>query len=107
MAGIEQDVKQEPLAFFREILLRNESVVNFLDSDWLMLNERLAKLYGISGVDGPELRRVALERLQNEKTLTTGDMPGRVRGGLLGMAGVHLWVPMAIGRNRSNVASTF
>ncbi len=91
MAGIEQDVKQEPLAFFREILQRDESVVNFLDSDWLILNERLAKLYGIAGVDGTELRRVALKLSQPALPADGTYSPQTCRGGLLGMAGVHLW----------------
>ena len=55
MVGIEQDVKEEPLAFFREVLRRNEPLASFLDSDWLMLNERLAKLYVLSGVEGTQL----------------------------------------------------
>lgn len=84
MVGIEADVKEEPLAFFREVLQRDESILCFLDSDWLMLNERLAKLYGISGVEGPKLRRVALPR-------GNGQASSERRGGLLGMAGVHLW----------------
>lgn len=84
MVGIEADVQEEPLAFFREVLHRDESIVNFLDSDWLMLNERLAKLYEIEGVKGSEFRRVALQR-------DTGSGANVCRGGLLGMAGVHLW----------------
>ncbi len=84
MVGIENDVQEEPLAFFREVLRHDESVANFLDSDWLMLNERLAKLYGIAGVQGTQLRRVELKR--NEADAASGR-----RGGLLGMAGVHLW----------------
>jgi len=84
MVGIDKDVETEPLAFFREILNRREPVNQFLNSDWLMLNERLAKLYGIEGVTGLELRRVALDR-------KSGTPEQEVRGGLLGMAGVHLW----------------
>ena len=84
MAGIEADVKQEPLAFFREVLQHDEPITSFLDSDWLMLNERLAKLYDIRGVQGTQLRRVSL----NGQDMTSG---ARRRGGLLGMAGVHLW----------------
>ncbi len=84
MVGIEADVQEEPLAFFREILRKDEPIVTFLDSDWLMLNERLAKLYGIEGVTGTELRRVALKRDDKNPS-------GIRRGGLLGMAGVHLW----------------
>ena len=81
MAGIEKDVEEEPLAFFREVLTKDEPVASFLDSDWLMLNDRLAKLYEIPGVTGSELRRVALNQHD----------AGERRGGLLGMAGVHLW----------------
>ena len=33
---------------------------NFIDSDWTMLNERLAAHYGIDGVRGEQMRRVAL-----------------------------------------------
>jgi hypothetical protein len=83
MAGIDKDVEAEPLAFFREVLRKDEPVDRFLDSDWLMLNERLANLYGIEGVTGVELRRVALDRGEASAA--------GVRGGLLGMAGVHLW----------------
>ena len=91
MVGVEQDVKEELLAFFREVLHRDESVVNFLDSDWLMVNERLAKLYDLKGVVGPELRRVPLPRGKDAESRTDSSMPERVRGGLLGAAGVHLW----------------
>lgn len=85
MVGISEDVQQEPLAFFREVLLRDRPITDFLDSDWLMLNERLAKLYGLAGVSGPELRRVPLTPNGDEFAAQAR------RGGLLGMAGVHLW----------------
>jgi hypothetical protein len=51
---------QETTGFFREVLTRNLGLREFLDSDWTMLNERLARHYGISGVAGEEMRRVAL-----------------------------------------------
>jgi hypothetical protein len=50
----------ETRAFFRELLAKDRSVAELADSDWAMLNQRLAELYGIPGVEGPELRRVAL-----------------------------------------------
>ena len=59
-AGLEKDIVQEPLAFFREVLDKEEPIQSFLSSDWLMLNERLASYYGISGVVGNEFRRVPL-----------------------------------------------
>ena len=76
--GIADDLKQEPLMVFRELLRKDDSVLSLLDSDWTMLNERLATWYGIEGVAGDEFRRVRLP----------DDSP---RGGLVSMAGVHWW----------------
>jgi hypothetical protein len=64
------------LEFFRTILLHDLDAVNFIDSDFLIVNDRLAVHYGIPGVVGEEFRRVDLP-------------PDSRRGGLLGMAGVH------------------
>ncbi len=51
----------ESIGYFREVLKNNLSVRDFLASDWTMLNERLALHYGISGVSGDVMRRVALK----------------------------------------------
>ena len=51
---------EETQRFFREILDRDLSLLNFVDSDFTFLNERLAKHYGISGVRGQSFRRVML-----------------------------------------------
>lgn len=59
---IEEHSRQETLRFFREVLDKNESVLNFIDSDFTMLNGPLAKWYGIDGVAGPKFRRVALPK---------------------------------------------
>ncbi|HZZ81450.1 MAG TPA: DUF1592 domain-containing protein [Gemmataceae bacterium] len=67
--------REEPYAFFAEVLHKNLPITSFLDSDFVVINERLAKHYGIDGVKGPEFRRVALK-------------PGSHRGGVLGMAGL-------------------
>src|SRR6185503_14887423 len=57
-------------------MLKNDlSIVNFIDSDFSMLNERLAQHYGIPGVEGLHLRRVSLPK-------------GSHRGGLLGQAAI-------------------
>lgn len=67
----------EALAFFAEVLQKDASALAFIDSDWTMLNERLAKFYGIEGVVGEDFRRVSL--------------PSDIhRGGVLGMAGVAM-----------------
>jgi mono/diheme cytochrome c family protein len=51
----------ESVGYFREVLANNLSVREFLASDWTMLNERLASHYGIAGVAGDAMRRVALK----------------------------------------------
>ena len=66
---------QEPFAFFAEVLSKNLPISTFIDSDFLMVNDRLAKHYGIAGVEGPEFRRVSIQ-------------PQHHRGGVLGMAGL-------------------
>ena len=45
---------------FQEILNRDLSLMNFVDSDFTFLNERLARHYGITGIHGQVFRRVAL-----------------------------------------------
>lgn len=52
---------RETESFFREILDHDLSILNFVDSDFAMLNDRLAFHYGIEGVEGHEFRRVALK----------------------------------------------
>ncbi len=69
---------KQTLAFFEEVLRRDASTLSFIDSDWTMVNERLAKFYGIDGVKGEQFRKVTLPKES-------------VRGGLLGQAGVALW----------------
>ncbi|MCA9115348.1 MAG: DUF1592 domain-containing protein [Planctomycetaceae bacterium] len=68
---------RETHAFFEEILRNDLSLLNFLDSDFVMVNGPLAEFYGLPGVEGSEFRRVPLP----------ADSP---RGGLLGQAGIHL-----------------
>jgi len=72
---LERAAMEEPHAFFAEVLAKNLPITSFLDSDFLMVNERLAKHYSIAGVKGAEFRRVAIT-------------PEHHRGGVLGMAGL-------------------
>ncbi|HET6249793.1 MAG TPA: DUF1592 domain-containing protein [Tepidisphaeraceae bacterium] len=65
----------ESEGFFRKMLDDDLPIVNFLDSDWAMLNQRLARHYGIEGVQGIEMRKVQLP-------------PNSVRGGVLTQAAV-------------------
>lgn len=57
---LRQSMLDETRAFFREILDRNQSLHNFIDSDFVMINQPLAEFYGIDGVEGLQIRRVDL-----------------------------------------------
>jgi len=50
----------ETRRFFDEVLDRDLPTSSFFDSDWTFLNARLAKHYGIEGVEGLELRKATL-----------------------------------------------
>ncbi len=51
---------RETERYFEEILRHDRSLLEFVTSDWSMLNERLARHYGVPGVAGHELRKVKL-----------------------------------------------
>jgi len=51
----------ETHAFLRAMIRDDLSVTNVVDSDFTMLNERIARHYGIEGVSGTEFRKVALK----------------------------------------------
>jgi len=53
-------MQEEPTAFFEELLRENGSVLELLDADYVLVNERLARHYRIPDVVGNEFRRVAL-----------------------------------------------
>ena len=72
---LELSMPQETHRFFDELLAKDGSILQFVDSDWSMLNERLAALYGIAGVSGSQIRRVELPA-------------GSHRGGVLTQAAV-------------------
>ncbi len=55
---LETSMVKESEAFFREILTHNLDARNFLRSDFVVINERLARFYGIENVKGDEFRRV-------------------------------------------------
>ncbi|MEY4484639.1 MAG: hypothetical protein RL693_2091, partial [Verrucomicrobiota bacterium] len=59
--SLQDAMLNETKLFFDEILKNNLNLNNFIDSDWTMLNERLAKQYRIPGVKGTEFQKVALK----------------------------------------------
>ncbi|MEQ8790918.1 MAG: DUF1592 domain-containing protein [Pirellulaceae bacterium] len=75
-AELERAMVGETESFVREMLQQDLPLSNLIDSDWAMLNERIADHYGIEGVNGLEFRRVALDKSET------------VRGGLLTQASI-------------------
>src|SRR5205807_7593683 len=53
---------RETELFFAEVLKHDLSLTNFVASDFTLLNGRLAKHYGIPGVDGGECRKTTLPK---------------------------------------------
>jgi hypothetical protein len=51
----------EAKSFFAEILNHDLPLKTFIDSDFAMLNERLARFYEIKGIHGDEFRKVRLK----------------------------------------------
>ena len=59
--GLRTSMRAEPAHFFAEMLRGNHSLLNFIESDFVMLNERMAFHYGIPGVYGNQFRKVVLK----------------------------------------------
>lgn len=74
---LEASMVGETRAFFREVLMSGLSLREFLDSNWTMVNSRLADYYGLpaTGLPSDSFQRVALT-------------PESHRGGLLTQAAV-------------------
>jgi hypothetical protein len=59
-AYLQSSMLRETYAFFDELLRHDLSARNVIDSEFAMLNERLAEHYGVSSVKGDNIRRVTL-----------------------------------------------
>jgi len=76
-------MKAETRLFFETVLRENKPLTEFLDANYTFLNDRLAKHYGIEGVQGPEFRRVELATnqrggiLSHASVLTVSSYPTR------------------------------
>jgi mono/diheme cytochrome c family protein len=53
-------MRQETELFFESIIREDRNILDFIDADYTFVNERLAKHYGLSGVQGEQFRRVSL-----------------------------------------------
>jgi len=72
---LRMSMRKETELFFESIVQEDRSILDFIDADYTFLNERLAKLYKIPSVKGPEFRKVVL----------AGDTQ---RGGVVTQAGI-------------------
>jgi hypothetical protein len=57
---LQTSLVSETMAFMRELLKHDLAVSNVVQSDFAMLNDQLARHYGIAGVSGIELRKISL-----------------------------------------------
>jgi hypothetical protein len=57
---LREGFEQETRLLFSDIVREDLSIARLLDSNYTYLNERLARHYGVSGVHGSYMRRVAL-----------------------------------------------
>ena len=55
-------MRRETEMLFEHIVKDDRSVLDLIDSDYTFLNEKLAKHYGIPGVDGDRMRKVELPK---------------------------------------------
>ena len=67
-------MREEPARLFHHVFEGDRSLLDLIDPGYSFLNESLAMHYEVPGIEGQQLRKVALE--------------DRRRGGLLGMAGI-------------------
>ncbi|MGN6544044.1 MAG: DUF1592 domain-containing protein [Aureliella sp.] len=72
---LQESMLAETRAYFRELLEQDLDATHLVRSDFAMINEKLATHYGIEGVSGSQIRRVALA-------------PQCMRGGFLTQASI-------------------
>ena len=63
-----------PMLFVEAIMREDRSILDFLDAPFTFVNGRLARHYGIPGVDGEEFRRVSLDGDAARRVLTQGSV---------------------------------
>ncbi len=61
-AHLEQSMVQETIEYFHQVLHQGLSLQEFLDSNWTMVNPRLARFYGIPNITEDRFQKVAIDR---------------------------------------------
>ena len=57
---LRRDLVTEADTFIRSVLLENRPIIELLTSDQTYLNDRIARHYGLAGINGPQFRWVTL-----------------------------------------------
>ena len=70
-SALKAAMQEEPRAFFEEVLGQNRSIMDFIHSDYAVVNERLANHYRIPKVYGPQFREVPVTPQMNRGGLLT------------------------------------
>ena len=73
--NLRQSFQRETELLFRTVMREDRGIVDLLDADFTFVDERLARHYGIPGIRGSRMRRIALP-------------PGSPRRGLLGQGSI-------------------
>lgn len=73
-AELREDMKRETKRFFEHVMREDCSILDFLDGSYTYVNERLAKHYGLSGIQGEEFQRVDLAGKNRAGLLTQGSI---------------------------------
>jgi PAS domain-containing protein len=72
--GIRDAMWKETELFFGAIVRDDRSIYDLLDGRYTFLNQQLAELYGIDGVEGDEFQEVSLEGTNRAGVLTHGSI---------------------------------
>jgi hypothetical protein len=88
------DLREEPVHFFSRLVAENRSLMELIDSDYAVVNERLARHYGLVD-DGKPVKNPDNPWTPDPKRGSGGpfqvmSLPDDVRGGVLGMGSVHM-----------------
>ena len=73
-AQLAADMRSEAVSLVETVLREDRSLLDLIDADYAVVNDRLAAHYGLSPIEGAEFRKVALD--------------DRRRGGVLGLGAV-------------------
>ena len=62
--SLRHSMRRETELFIGNLIARDASILDLIESNYTFLDERLARFYGVTGVTGPEFRRVDVGKTQ-------------------------------------------